>query len=250
MKWYKEKPDEGDLVVVKITDVDKNSAYANLEEYENVSGLIHISEITRSWADDARKELSEGEKTVAMVVEEGDTPNLSLKRVNDRQKKDTMARWNKEQKAEKFLDELADSTGRSRDELMEEVIFPMQREFGSSFKGFEISVGEEERLEELFDPTTVEAIQKVAEEKIDLKQEKFEGEIELEFPQSDGIDRIKQTFEDLGDHVEVKYMSAPDYSIEAWGRNTDLAKKHMDEAVRSIREKAEDLGGKFEFTKA
>jgi len=49
MRWYKDRPDVGDFVVVTITDVDKNSAYADLDEYEDVSGLIHISEVSRSW---------------------------------------------------------------------------------------------------------------------------------------------------------------------------------------------------------
>ncbi|MEF8880796.1 MAG: S1 RNA-binding domain-containing protein, partial [Candidatus Nanohaloarchaea archaeon] len=81
MKWYKDRPDEGDFVVVEITDVDKNSAYADLEEYQDVRGLIHISEASRSWVQDLTKELSEGEKTVAQVIDTEESLGLSLKRV-------------------------------------------------------------------------------------------------------------------------------------------------------------------------
>lgn len=251
MKWYKDRPEEGDYVVVTITDVDKNSAYADLEEYEDQRGLIHISEVARSWIQDVTKELSEGEKTVAQVIEIDDgSINLSLKRVNDKQKKDAMARWNKEQKSETFLEQLADKLDTSLDEAYEEVGFKMQEEFGTSFTGFEISVGEEEKLKQLFDDETVEAIQEVARENINLKQEKFEGEITLEFEQGDGVEKIREAFEDLGDAVEAKYVSAPTYSITAWGRNTELAKKRMDDAVDTVREKAEELDGKFEFSKA
>ena len=77
MRWYKEEPEEGDFVVVTLTDVDKNSAYADLEEYKDQEGLIHISEVSRSWVQDIRKELDEGEKTVAQVIDtKGD--NLTL----------------------------------------------------------------------------------------------------------------------------------------------------------------------------
>lgn len=251
MKWYKDRPEKGDFVVATITDVDKNSAYAELDEYDDMRALIHISEVSRSWVQDVSKELREGEKTVAQVVDvEDDSIDLSLKRVNEKQKKDSMARWNKEKKAEKFLDQLADELDREKEELYEEIIFPLQEEFGSSFTGFEISVGEEEKLQELFDDETVEAIQKVAEENINLRQEKFEGEITLEFRQGDGTDRIRETFESLGDGVQVKYVSAPEYAITAWGRNTDLAKKRMDKAERKIKEKAEELDGEYEFSKA
>ena len=251
MRWYKDKPDEGDFVVITLTDVDKNSAYAELDEYRDVDGLLHISEVSRSWIKDVRKELDEGEKNVAQVIEvDDDSINLSIKRVNENQKRDAMARWNKEKKAEAFIKDLADKLGKDKDEVYEDIGFKLQEEFGSSFHGFEVSVAREDRLKEMFDEETVEAIQDVASENIDLKQEKFEGEINLEYSQGNGTELIKQTFEDLEEGVEVKYISAPKFSIKAWGRTQELAKKRMDEAVDQIRDKADELDGEFEFSRA
>ena len=251
MRWFKDRPDEGDFVVVTISDVDTNSAYADLEEYEDASGLIHISEASRSWVEDLTKEINEGEKTVAQVIDvEDDTTTLSLKRVNENNKKEAMSRWNKEQKAESFVKELQDSLDMDEDEIFDEVVFPMQREVGSAFHGFEISTAKREKLEEFLDDDVVDEIQEVAKENIDLKQEKFEGEIELEFSSKNGIDKIKQCFEDVGEGVEAKYVSAPEYSITSWGRTQELAKKRMDKAVNQIKEKAEELNGRFEFSRA
>ncbi|MFB6242450.1 MAG: S1 RNA-binding domain-containing protein [Candidatus Nanosalina sp.] len=251
MRWYKKNPEEGDFVVVTLTDVDKNSAYAKLEEYEDVEGLIHISEVSRSWVQDIRKELDEGEKKVAQVIDtEGDKPTLSLKRVNEKNKRDTMQRWKKEQKAEKFIEKLADRLGKDKEEIYEEVAFPMQEEFGSSFHGFEISVAEEDRLLELFDEETVEAIQEVAEENINLKQEKLEGTLQLFFPQGDGLERIKDVLKDVQEGVEIKYISAPEYSIKAWGPTQEVAKDRIDDAIRNVRDKVEDIDGNFDFSRA
>lgn len=252
MKWYKDRPDVGDLVVVTITDVDKNSAYADLDEYEDVRGLIHISEVSRSWLQDVSKEIDEGEKAVAQVIEadEEETIDLSLKRVNENQQREAMARWNKEKKAEKFLEDLAEELGEDKEDLYQKIVFPLQKELGSSFHGFEIAEGEPERLEEIVDEEAVEAIQEVARENINLKQEKLEGEIELEFQDGNGIQKIKKVFNEVQEGVEVKYVSAPTYSVTAWGRNMELAKKRMDSAVENFRQKASELGGKFEFERA
>ena len=251
MRWYKDRPEEGDFVVITLTDVDKNSAYADLDEYNDITGLIHISEVSRSWIQDIRKELSEGEKTVAQVIDVDDENiALSIKRVNDNQKRDTMARWKKEQKAEKFIDELADKLGEEKEGLYERVVFPMQREFGSSFHGFEISVAEEEKLRELFDEEVVDAVQEVSRENINLKQEKLEGEIEIAFDQENGVERLREALENVQDGVEIKYISAPKYSITAWGRSQELAKKRMDDSVKRVKEKAEDLDGRFDFHRA
>jgi len=238
-------------VVVTISDADKNSAYADLDEYDGLKGLIHISEVSRSWVQDVSKEIDEGEKTVAQAVDTGDdTVDLSLKRVNEKQKKDTMSRWNKEQKAESFVEELAEKLDEDIEDLYEKAVFPMQREFGSSFEGFEIAVGEEEKLGEMFDEEVVEAIQEVARENINLRQEKLEGEMEVKFSQGDGVENIKEAFESMEEGIDVKYVSAPNYSITAWGRNSRLAKKRMDDAVDDIWEKVEELGGEFDFERA
>jgi|APHM01.1.fsa_nt_gi Translation initiation factor 2, alpha subunit (eIF-2alpha) len=251
MRWHKEEPEEGDFVVVTLTDVDQNSAYAELEEYEDVTGLIHISEVSRSWVQDIRKELDEGEKTVAQVIDtEGDTPTLSLKRVNDKKKRDTMQRWKKEQKAEKFIEDLADKLDKGSEDIYEEIAFPMQKEFKTSFHGFEIAEAEEERLLEMYDGDVVEKIQEVARENFDIKQEKLEGALEMTFPQGNGLERIKESLEDIEEGVEVKYISAPEYSITAWGRTQELAKKRIDSAVRQVREKVDNLNGNFEFSRA
>lgn len=251
MRWYKDIPDEGDLVVVTISDVDKNSAYAELDEYKDKTGLIHISEASRSWVEDLTKEISEGEKTVAQVIDvDEETITLSLKRVNDNQKREAMSRWNKEKKAEKFVDDLKEKIELDEDEMYEEIVFPMQKQLGSAFHGFEISTAEEEQLKQFLDEETVEKIQEIARKNIDLKQEKFEGEIELEFKDRNGIEKIKNCFKDLGEGVEVKYVSAPQYSITSWGRTQELAKKRMDKAVKLVEDRAEEENGQFNFSRA
>ena len=250
MKWYKDRPEVGDYVVITITDVEKNSVYAELDEYDGMEGIIHISELARDWVQDAGKEVDEGEKTVAQVVEdEGGTLDLSLKRVNPSQKRETMEKWNKEKKAEDFLEDLADELEQDKQNLYEDVVFPLQKEFGTSFHGFELAVGKKEKMEEIFGEEVADALAEVAENNINLKQEKLEGDLEVSFDQGNGIDRIRDAL-DSREGVEVKYVSAPEYSITAWGRNQELAKERMDEAVEDFREKVEDLGGKFEFSRA
>ena len=251
MKYYKDQPDEGDFVVAELTDIDQNSAYADLEKYDDVNGLIHISEVSRSWVQDMRKELDEGEKTVAQVIDtEGDSLTLSLKRVNDKKKRDIMERWKKEQKAEKFIESLADKLEKDKDEVYKQVGFKLQEEFETSFHISEIAEAEEDLLNEMFDEKIVEEIQEVSREKIDLKQEKLEGKIEMTFPQGDGLKRIKKSLNDIDEGVEISYISAPEYSVTAWGRTQELAKKRIDSVVKTVRSKVDNQDGQFEFSRA
>ncbi len=250
MLWYKDSPEEGDYVVIRITDVDKNSAYAELEEYENATGLIHISEISRSWVQDASKEIGEGEKDVAQVVEvDDDTYSLSLKRVNDSKKKEVMERWNKEQKVDDFVDLMQEEYGKNREEILEDIIYPLQRSLGSSFQGFEEANGREEKIREIIGDENLEIVQEVARQQINLRQEKLEGTIEVTFDTGDGIERIHDVFESVPEGIEVTYKSAPEYQVTAWGRNSELAKKRISEFRQTLEETVREKGGEFEFVR-
>jgi len=233
---YKDTPDEGELVVVEVHDINPHSAYVNLEEFPEVEGLIHISEVSRSWVRDIRKELDEGEKDVAMVLDHEDngTVNLSLKRVNDKQKREKMQAWNKERKAEKFIEKVAEQVGQDTDTVYEAVAFPFQETFGNTFDGFEIALVDRDRIAEVLDDEYVDTVVDVAEDKI---------------PVGDGLDRLKEALQ-TDEGVEISYISAPKYKIEVWGRNQEQAKRRMTSTVEDLEDRVTEAGGSFSFARS
>lgn len=249
MKLYKDVPEVGELVVVEVDELHEHSAGVHIEGYDT-HGLVHISEVSRSWVRDIRKEVSEGEKTVAQVLEvEDGSINLSFKRVNDKQKRETMQKWNKEQKADKFLQRVADETGQELDDLYEAVAFPFQKAYGTTFEGFERAAMEDVDFEEIgINEDLASAVTDVAKNNISLKNVEMEGEMEITVPGTDGISTIRDALE-IGDEAEVSYVSAPKYSIKVWGRNAEDAKNKMDTATKTIQQRIEDGGGEFTFHK-
>ncbi len=253
MRSYKERPEEGSLVVIEIEEINPHSVYATLDEHPDVEGLIHISEVSRSWVRDIRKHLDEGEKTVAMVLEEDDddasTLNLSLKRVNDKQKREKMQEWNKEKKADKFIEKVAQKVGTDFEEVYEDVAFPLQKEFGNTFDGFEEAVVDQDAIADVIDDDYFDAVIEVAKDNISLKQVKLEGELSIEVPTGDGLQTIKDALV-TDDGVDINYISAPQYKIEVWGRNQEQAKERMDETTDAIRDRIEEASGTFSFERA
>ncbi len=249
MRFHRDIPEEGELVVVTIDDIHEHSASASIAGYDE-AGLIHISEVSRSWVRDIRKKIKEGEKTVAQVIEVDDGQiNLSLKRVNEKKKRDTMEAWRKEQKADKFLERVADEAGVDVDELYEAVAFPFQKEYGTTFEGFEHAAMDDVDFAGLgIDDDLADAVTSVAKANISLKQVEMNGELTIRVPGGDGIDAIRDALQ-VGEHVEVAYRSAPQYAITVWGRNAEDARDRMDDAVRGIQERIEDAGGEFAFEK-
>ena len=86
-----ELPEEGEIVIATIAKIGDHGAYATLDEYNNVQGFLHVSEIAHGWVRNIGKFVKEGEKKVLLVkkIREGrEEIDLSLKQISrDQQKK-------------------------------------------------------------------------------------------------------------------------------------------------------------------
>ena len=106
-------PDEGELVVATVKDVKGFGAFCTLDEYPGKEGFIHIAEVAAGWVKYVRDHVRENQKIVAKVISVDQNRghvDLSLKRVNDHQRRETISAWKNEQKAEKLLGILGEIT--------------------------------------------------------------------------------------------------------------------------------------------
>src|SRR3989337_4504240 len=101
-----EFPEEAELVVCTVKDVKNFGAFVTLDEYEGKEGFIHIAEVSSGWIKYIRDYVREGQKLVCKVLrvdrDKGHI-DLSLKAVNEHQKREKIQEWKNEQKAEKLL---------------------------------------------------------------------------------------------------------------------------------------------------
>ena len=102
----KEYPEEGELIVGTVVKVQNFGAFVALDEYPRKEGFIHIAEIATGWVKRIRNHIKEKQKVVCKVMHidrAKDHVDLSLKRVNEHQKRDKIQLWKNSQKAEKLL---------------------------------------------------------------------------------------------------------------------------------------------------
>lgn len=248
MRLYKELPEEKEFVVIRIEKIYENSVLAFLEGY-NKHGLIHISEIARSWVKDLRLHVRVGEKTVAQVlrIDEKGNIDLSLKRVNERAKREKLAQWEKEIRADKFLDVLAKKLNKSKGELYEEVGFQLQKYFGSMYAGFEAALFNPERIEKILGKEYSKYIIEIAKENINVREVKMSGTMKIYVPDPRGIEIIKRALAIEDENVSIKYLSAPMYQIDAFGINQEECRNRIRHTIEKIRSSIENSGGYFEF---
>src|SRR5512138_2044200 len=107
-------PEPGDLVVCTVTQGVDFGAFVTLDEYAGKQGLIHISEVASGWIKYIRDHIREGQKIVCKVLNVDRSRghiDLSLKDVNEHQRREKIREWKNESKAKKWLGFVAEQTG-------------------------------------------------------------------------------------------------------------------------------------------
>ena len=97
-------PEEGELVMCTVTNVQYHSVFVRLEEYGK-SGMIHISEVSPGRIRNIRDFVKEGKKVICKVLRinlERGHIDLSLRRVSEAQKRNKANDLKKEHKGRRL----------------------------------------------------------------------------------------------------------------------------------------------------
>jgi translation initiation factor 2 subunit 1 len=235
-------PMGGELVVCKITRLNPNSAFAQLEEY-NREGMVHISEVSSGWVRDIRQFLRVGQNVIAKVIRVDDQHiALSLKRVDQKQENDKIKEYKLNQRAEKMLELAAGKLKKTLDQAYDEVGFILQEKFGNLYEGFRASVESPETLKSRGVPEKwVEALREVAEKNIEQKEFVFRANLVIKTTKPNGINIIKDALKDMQKAgLDVHYIAAPNYMVKMKTKNAKKGGREfqdrLDNAVKFVKD--------------
>jgi len=250
-----EFPEIGDLVVCTVQNVKNFGAFVSLDEYGGKEGFIHVRDVATGWVKYIRDHVREGQKIVCKVLgvdrEKGHI-DLSLKQVNDHQRREQIQEWKNEKKAEKLLEIVGTKIGKTLDVAYDEVGEKLITEFGTLFSAFEEGAVNPNALKDLgLDKKWLGAILEVAKENIQLPSVMIDGMIEASVAGPDGVDHLKSALalgvksEEGG--VSIHYVGAPRYRITVNAEDYKLAEDEMKSAVERITTAVEKAGGTVTF---
>lgn len=250
-------PEPGELVIGRITKVNPFSAYVSLEEYKGVEGMIHISEVARKWIKDIRDFVKLDQTVVLRVMkvepEKGHVA-LSMKRVSDSEASAKIKEVRREQRAEKMLEQAAREMKVGLDEAYKQVGFKLQEAFGEIWKGFEHALtptGRELLEKKGVDRKWIEALAKVAEKSIIIKEVELKGTLCISSPAPDGVEIIKSALSKAKEKgCKVHYISAPNYSLYLTTKDAKKGEKQLQEAAEAAISIVKAAGGDGSFTRA
>ena len=239
-------PENGELVVCTVTSVKNFGAFVTLDEYDNKEGFVHVRDVASGWVKYIRDFVREGQKIVCKVLGVDSSKghiDLSLKSVNDHQKREKIQQWKNEKKADKLLEIVADRLGISLNDAYDRFGNELYEEYESLYGAFESVAASPEEFRSDYEGDWVETFIDVAVENVTPPYVQIVATFELTSTAHNGIELIKDALskgleaaEDA--NVEITCFGSPRYRIviiaDEYKEAEDVLKTVSNTVIKSL----------------
>jgi translation initiation factor 2 subunit 1 len=144
-------PDVDQVVMVQVKSIAEMGAYVQLLEYENIEGMILLSELTRRRIRSVSKLIKVGRIEPAMVLrvdEDKGYIDLSKRRVSPEDVQSCETNFNKSKVVHSIIRHVSETTGTSPESIYKTIGWPLYKKYGHAFDAFKLFVSNPGLLEE------------------------------------------------------------------------------------------------------
>jgi len=214
-------PENGELVVCTVKNVKNFGAFVTLDEYDDKEGFIHVRDVATGWVKYIRDFVREGQKIVCKVLgvdsQKGHI-DLSLKSVNEHQKREKIQQWKNEKKAEKLLEIVAERMGIDIDKAYKQFGNELLDYYETLYSAFETAVAYPEDFLEEFKGKWVDTFMEVAKENVAAPMVQIDGILEMSSTAPNGMEFVKEALlaglaAADGSSVDITCVGCPKYRV-------------------------------------
>ena len=255
MEDQKNLPEEGDIVIANVKQVTNHGAYVYLEEYDNLTGFLHISEIATGWIRNIERYVRANQKIVLKVIRVNKARSevdLSMKQVSGEEKKSKIIEVKKNEKATAFM-AIIKSKANLSNEQIKQIEEKILTKFDYVYDIFEATT--KKGKEVLLPLELAENVINIIEEeskKIPIPHVEIRGIVEVSSQKSNGVEIIKSILSTAettkgNSKVMISYIAAPKYRIVVAADNFKIAEKSINNSIEKIKSAIEKENGHFNF---
>ena len=252
-----ELPEVGEIVIATIKKTGDHGAYVSLDEYDDIQGFLHISEIAPGWVRKVTKYVKEGDKKVLLVKKiqaNRAEIDLSLKQISKEQRKKKLLdvkRFEKEQGILKNIQDKVKLSSEEVDDLEEKLLSKYKSVYDAV-----IDIGTND-INVIDDLEISEKIKKTIDElskKIKLPTVEIRGILEMTNNKSDGIEIIRKILldaikESQNQKITILYLGAPKYRLSIVAQDFKTAEKTLKPILEKIEKNTSKQNGTFKFSR-
>ncbi|KAG8463270.1 hypothetical protein KFE25_004781 [Diacronema lutheri] len=138
-------PEVDECVMVQVRSIAEMGAYVSLLEYDNIEGMILLSELSRRRIRSINKLIRVGKQEVCMVLrvdKEKGYIDLSKRRVSAEDITQCDERFTKAKAVHSIMRHLADQCAVEMIDLYPRIAWPLYKRFGHAFDAFKLSISD------------------------------------------------------------------------------------------------------------
>lgn len=236
---------------MNVKSIAEMGAYVKLLEYDNIDGMILLSELSRRRIRSIQKLIRVGRNEVVVVLrvdKEKGYIDLSKRRVSPEDIVKCEERYNKSKMVHSIMRHVAEKTSTPIEELYQDIGWPLNKKYGHAIDAFKLSITNPEVWNEATFKTDVikDELQGYISKRLTPQPTKIRADVEVTCFGYDGIDAVKTALRTAeaknttDTQVKVKLVSPPLYVLtcQTLEKNTgievlELAIKEIDSSIRS-----------------
>ncbi|GAA5961596.1 hypothetical protein JCM3765_002641 [Sporobolomyces pararoseus] len=146
MRFYADKfPEVDELVMVQVKQIQEMGAYVKLLEYDNIEGMILLSELSRRRIRSIQKLIRVGRNEVVVVMrvdKEKGYIDLSKRRVSAEDVIKCEEKYNKSKTVHTIMRHVSEKTGAEMEHINDLVTWPLYKKYGHAYDAFKLSITE------------------------------------------------------------------------------------------------------------
>ena len=250
-------PEEGEIIIATIRQVTGHGVYVTLDEYSNMTGFLHISEIATGWIRNIERYVRPKQKAVLKVIRvnkvrgEVDT---SLKQVSGEERKSKLIEVKRSDKAVTLLDFIKLKL-KLTDREVHEIEGKLLQKYEYLYDAFDaVSRKGLDAIQSIDLSQEIKRAIEEASKRIPAPLVEISGVIEIKSKKPDGIEIIKNTLANAevnkgGASSTITYIGAPRYRIVVKAENFKIAEKAMYNTVERTRANIERQHCTFNFVR-
>lgn len=261
-RFYENKyPEVDEVVMVNVQEIAEMGAYVKLLEYDNIEGMVLLSELSRRRIRSIQKLIRVGKNEVAVVLrvdKEKGYIDLSKRRVSAEDIVKCDERYNKSKAVHSILRHCAEKFNVPLETLYQTLGWPLSRKYGHAYDAFKFSITDPSIFEEVESPTPeiLEELKLYISRRLTPQAIKIRADIEVSCFSYEGIEAIKKslrTAEDVSTEqmqVKVKLVAAPLYVVSTQALDKNQGVALLEKAIENITQAIEAAGGVCKVTMA
>lgn len=249
-------PEVDDLVMVTVQQIADMGAYVTLNEYNNLEGMVLLSELSRRRIRSVQRLIRVGKTEVVVVLRvdrEKGYIDLSKRRVSPEEVEKFEEKFNKSKAVHSIMRHVAEKLDMPLEELYKQVGWPFYKKYGHAFEAFKLALNEPEvvwsSLPRPVDPAIRTELMQSIVRRLTPQKLKLRADVEVACFGYEGIDAVRAALaageavstEEIA--IKVKLVAPPLYVILSTCMDKSRGLELMTRALEQIESTIKPLGG-------